>query len=130
MIDAGLDDSVPIEVKGVKVSPRDFAVAYLQSRSSREEPERCVALKTEVEGMMDGKSRIVTCDVVGKPDPVFGVKNSTALLTGVGASIVAQMIMTGAITKKGVVAPETCVPPERMLSELKKRNIETSIKVT
>ena len=130
MIDAGLDDSVPIEVKGVKISPRDFAVAYLQSRSSREEPERCVALKTEVEGMKDGKSQIVTCDVVGKPDPVFGVKNSTALLTGIGASIVAQMIMTGAITKKGVVAPETCVPPEGMLSELEKRNIETSIKVT
>jgi len=130
MIDAGLGDSVPIEVKGVKVSPRHFAVAYLQSRASREEPERCVALRTEVEGMKDGKSRIVTCNIVGKPDPVFGVKNSTALLTGVGASIVAQMIMTGAITKKGVVAPEACVSPEGMLSELKKRNIETSITVT
>lgn len=130
MIDAGLGDSVPIEVRGMKVSPRDFAVAYLQSRSSSEEPERCVALKTEVEGMKDEKSQIVTCDVVGKPDPVFGVKNSTALLTGVGASIVAQMIMTGAITKRGVVAPETCVSPEGMLSELEKRNIETSITVT
>ncbi len=130
MIDAGLDDSVPIEVKGNKVSPRDFAVAYLQSRSSSEEPERCVALKTEVEGMKGDRKRTVVCDVVGKPDAVFGVKNATALLTGVGASIVAQMIMTGAITKKGVVAPETCVPPEVMFSELEKRNIETSIAVT
>ncbi len=130
MIDAGLDDPVPIEVKGAKVSPRDFAVAYLQSRSSSEEPERCVALRTMVEGMKEGKSRIVTCDVVGKPDPVFGVKNATALLTGIGASIVAQMIMTGAITKKGVFAPEACVPPDGMLSELEKRNIETSITVT
>jgi saccharopine dehydrogenase-like NADP-dependent oxidoreductase len=130
MIEAGLGDTVPIEVKGTKVAPRDFAVAYLHSRSSNEEPERCVALKTEVEGIKDGRRGIVICDVVGKPDPVFGVKNATALLTGVGASIVAQMIMTGAITKRGVVAPESCVPPERMFSELEKRNIETSITVT
>ncbi len=130
IIEAGLDDSNSIEVKGMSVSPRDFAIGYLQSRSSNEEPERCVALKTEVEGVKDGRRTIVISDVVGRPDPIFGVKNGTALLTGVGASIVAQMIMTGAITKKGVVAPETCVPPEEMFSELEKRNIQTSITVT
>jgi saccharopine dehydrogenase (NAD+, L-lysine-forming) len=129
MIEAGLGDSSPIDVKGMNVSPRDFAIAYLQSHASSEEPERCVALKTEVEGTSDGKKRIVVCDIVGKPDPILEVKNATALLTGVGASIVAQMIMTGAITKKGVVPPEACVPPEQMFAELEKRNIETSITV-
>jgi len=130
MIEAGLDDSSPIEVKGTKVSPRDFAIAYLQSRSSDEEPERCVALKTEVEGMIKGERRIVVCDVVGKPDPLFGVKNATGLLTGFGASIVGQMIISGSITRRGVLAPEACVPPELMLAELEKRNIEASITVT
>jgi lysine 6-dehydrogenase len=130
MIEAGLDDASPIEVKGMKISPRDFVIAYLQSHSSSEEPERFVALKTEVEGIKDENRRIVVCDVIGSPDPGLGVKNATALLTGVGASIVVQMIISGARTKKGVVAPEVCVPPELMLAELRKRNIETSITVT
>lgn len=129
MIDAGLDDSSPIEVRGMKVSPRDFAIAYLQSHTIDKEPERWVALKTEVEGIKDERRLTVVCDVVGKPNPEFGVKNATALLTGVGASIVAQMLITGVIKKKGVLAPETCISPEEMLSELEKREIESSIRV-
>ncbi len=128
LLDAGLDDNLPIDVKGVKVSPREFAVAYLTSRASDEEPSRYVALRTEVTGFRKGRRAHQVMTIVGEPSERLGVKNATGLLTGVGASIVAQLILGGEVKKKGVVAPEASVPTGPFFGELEQRGIHVSKK--
>lgn len=123
LVDAGLADTIPINVRGQKVIPRDFAISYLTSRSSDEEPKRYVTLRTEVVGVKKGKKVVETRLILGEPSERFKVKNATGLLTGIGASIVAQFIMTGQITKRGALAPEACVPTTEFFAELGKRGI-------
>ncbi len=123
LLDAGLDDPAPIEVKGHKVSPREFAIALLASRSSGEEPTRHVAIMTQVTGIRAGRRLRDTQLAVAGPSEKLGVKNATGFLTGVGASIVAQFILEGKIGKRGVLAPETCVPPEPFMEELERRGV-------
>ncbi len=123
LLDAGLDDSAPIEVKGHKVSPREFAIAFLASRSSGEEPVRHVAIRTQVTGVRVGRRLRNTQLVVAGPSEKLGVKNATGFLTGVGASIVAQFVLNGKIGKRGVLAPETCVPPGPFKEELEMRGV-------
>ncbi len=123
LIDAGLDDTTPIEVRGHKVSPRDFAIAFLGSRASDEDPLRHVALRTEVTGMKDDRRLRHVQVLLAGPSERLGVRNATGFLTGIGASIVAQFILEGRIRKTGVVAPETAVPPSELISELEGRGV-------
>jgi len=43
--------------------------------------------------------------------------------TGFPTSIIAQMIVDGSIEKRGALPPEKCVPPEKFIKELGRRNI-------
>ena len=128
LVDAGLADTTPIEVKGAKISPREYAIAYLSARASDEEPVRYVALRTEVTGLKDGKRIRQVCEVVGEPSEKIGVRNATALLTGIGASITAQLMLKAQISRRGVVAPESCIPTSVFISELEKRKIRITKK--
>lgn len=123
LVEAGMANAVPIDVKGQKVSPHEFAIALLTARSSKSEPTRYVALKTEVTGTKKGKHICQIRELIGGPSDTFGVKNATALLTGIGASITAQLIMTGQIQETGVMAPETCIPVSDMFRQLAERGI-------
>jgi saccharopine dehydrogenase-like NADP-dependent oxidoreductase len=125
LIDAGMADTTPIEVKGHKISPRDFAISLLSTHASDEDPPRYVAIKTEVTGSRKGRKIKKTHELTTGPSEEMGVRNATALLTGVGASIVVQLILSGQITKTGVLAPETCVPAPTFMAELEKRTIES-----
>jgi saccharopine dehydrogenase-like NADP-dependent oxidoreductase len=128
LIDAGLADTSPIELKGIKISPREYAIAYLTSRVSNEEPVRCVALRTEVSGKKDGRDSTVIATLVGEPSEEFHVKNATGLLTGIGASIVAQLLADGTINRRGTFAPEACISPKPFIEELAKRSLKVEVK--
>jgi saccharopine dehydrogenase-like NADP-dependent oxidoreductase len=123
LLEAGLSDTVPINVKGRMIAPRDFAIGYLTSRSSDEEPKRYVALKTEVLGTQRGERVVELRHVIGEPSDSFQVKNATGLLTGISASIIVQFIINGQTWLRGAVAPEVCVPPVDFFDELKKRGV-------
>ncbi len=123
LLDAGFHETRPIDVGGHRVSPRDFAIAYLSSLASSEEPYRSVALMTTVSGRKDGRKVSQTRTVIGEPSGKFGVKNGTALLTGIAASIVAQLVVSGRIVERGALAPEICVPPGLFFEELRKRGV-------
>ena len=128
LIDAGLADTSPITLKGINISPREYAIAYLTSRVSNEEPVRSVAIKIEVDGKKDGRDSAVTATLVGEPSKEFQVKNATGLLTGIGASIVAQQLADGTISRRGAFAPEACVSPGPFVEELAKRSLKVEVK--
>jgi saccharopine dehydrogenase-like NADP-dependent oxidoreductase len=128
LVEAGMCDNAPIDVKGQKISPRDFAIAYLASRASDVEPLRYIGLRSEVTGVKSGRKICQIREVVGEPSEKLGVRNATGLLTGIGASIIAQFILAGKIVKNGVVAPEICVPTEPFMRELERRKIRVTMK--
>ncbi len=123
LLDAGMASTDPIEIRGGRVSPREFAISLLTSRTSDADPARYVALRTEVTGTRKGKKLRLICELIGEPSDRMRVKNATALLTGIGASVTAQLIMNGKIRDAGVLAPETCIPASELTSELSKRGI-------
>lgn len=128
LVEGGMCNNFPIDVRGQKISPRDFAIAYLTSRASKEEPLRYIGLRTAVTGLKNGRRVCQIREIVGEPSSELGVRNATGLLTGIGASIIAQLILAGQIVKKGVVAPEVCVPTDPFMRELERRKIRTTVK--
>lgn len=55
---------------------------------------------------------------------VYRIVDRMRRLTGIPASIGTIMLGKGEITKKGVIAPEACIDPERFIEELEKRNMK------
>jgi saccharopine dehydrogenase-like NADP-dependent oxidoreductase len=74
-------------------------------------------------GKRKGKRVRLTLDVIAKSKPKWNV-SAGAYDTGVPPSIIAQMIVKGKISKKGVFPAELCIDPLAFFKELKKRNIE------
>ena len=75
----------------------------------------CAGLRVDIYGEMDGKEQHL----------VFGAAEKMARLTGISASIGAQMVGHGEIKKNamGVVAPEAIIEPRKFLHELGQRGI-------
>jgi saccharopine dehydrogenase-like NADP-dependent oxidoreductase len=127
LLEAGMASAEPINVREHQISPRDFAIALLTARAANVDPARHVALRTEVTGTKNGRRTMQVREIVQGPSESVGIRNATALLTGIGASITAQLIVRKQIDQIGAVAPESCIPIEIYLKELEKRKIRMTI---
>jgi len=109
----GITNEKPIEVKGQKVSPLEFGVAYILSQRERlmkeagiTEPMGC--LKIVVKGKKKGESSTY----------VFSMSSRGAGMgegTGIPAALGAMLMGQGKITVKGVFPPEAGIKPADML---------------
>ncbi|HHU68676.1 MAG TPA: NmrA family NAD(P)-binding protein [Thermoanaerobacterales bacterium] len=104
----GFSGTEPIEVDGKEIVPRRLAMELWQQRPPQQDMGKYESgIKVVVRGTKDGNKIQHDIDMVG----------GTAPGTGIPASIGAQMIVRGDITKKGVWAPEGCVDPEKYIKE-------------
>ena len=130
LADYGLNNPEPVDVKGVKVAPRDLMVTLLRKYEppstdflappANKPPDWTKEIVTEVRGTKDGREityRLGTLTVKG------------ALPTGAAPAIVAIWLAEGRI-EPGVHPPELALNPEDFFSELKKLGIETQVTVT
>jgi len=130
LADYGLNSPEPVEVKGVKVAPRDLMISLLRKYEppstaflappANEPPDWTKEIVTEVRGTKDGREvtyRLGTLTVKG------------ALPTGAAPAIVAIWLAQGRI-EPGVHPPELALDPEDFFAELKKLGIETQVTVT
>ncbi|MFZ7946677.1 SDR family NAD(P)-dependent oxidoreductase [Neobacillus sp. 19] len=124
----GLLETEPVEIAGNSVVPRRQTVSLLQTvLSAKEEPQWGKdALLVEVKGMKDGNKASVKLELVTDYQEDWGV-SATQYATAIPASIVAQMLLKGEVTEKGVKPPEQCIDPEKFLSYLKQKNVELYI---
>ncbi len=118
----GLLDLDPLDVKGVKVSPRDVAVAAMAPHLQRPAGRDLVALRVLVEGTKNGKPVTYTFELVDRHDESRGI-SAMERTTGYSLSITGQLQAEGAIKSAGVHTPDECVPGDRYISELAKRGI-------
>ncbi len=116
--ECSLLDTKPIEVKGVKVSPREFLTTLLNPKLKLGEDERdMTVLRVEVSGRKGGKEAKHSFRMVDYRDIEIGIL-SMARTTGYTGSIVAQMVHEGKIKEKGIVFPEKLGADERIFKEI------------
>lgn len=102
--------------------PKKFLRAHILSRPGGEAALWAFYLNVEVVGTHQGRA-VRRVFRTSHPDMSKWGKGATAKMTGIPASIGAQMLARGKAKVKGVVAPEACFEPEEFFRELEKRGI-------
>lgn len=90
--------------------------------STQSEPDDAEVIRVDVTGTFEGQHKLIRHESVIKTDTKRRI-SCGALDTGVPPAIVADMILNGEMVRKGVLAPENCVPQSLFFERLAKRNI-------
>ena len=119
----GLLELEPIDVKGVRVAPRDVAVAAMGPRLTKPKGRDLVALRVAVTGVKDGKPKTVSYELVDRYDEERGI-SAMMRTTGYSLSITGQMQARREVGPAGVHTPDECMPGEKYIAELAKRGVK------
>jgi len=127
-VDAGLAGEEPMNIEGMKISPRQFLLSLLQSRNLMGPPKGVTPDDWEVTriiaiGKKKGDKVSYTMDSIFRSNKEWRA-TAGEVAVGVPASIAAQMLAKGEIDMKGAIPPEVCIEPKLFMSELAKRNIK------
>ncbi|HEX6573793.1 MAG TPA: saccharopine dehydrogenase C-terminal domain-containing protein [Gemmatimonadaceae bacterium] len=122
----GLLELEPIDVKGVRVAPRDLAVTVMGPRLTKPEGKDLVALRVTVRGQKDGADKTVKFELVDRYDESRGI-SAMMRTTGYSLSITGQMQARGEVQPPGVHTPDECMPAQRYIDELAKRGIDIKV---
>ncbi|MBM44168.1 MAG: saccharopine dehydrogenase [Phycisphaerae bacterium] len=118
MREAGFFDEEPIEVNGVEIRPRDLAASLLFPHWTYEEGEAdLTVMRVTGTGMLEGKPTRLTWDLHDRADPVSGC-SSMSRTTAFPCTIMARMIIEGAVDEPGVHVPEDFASREDVLDSL------------
>ena len=120
--DLGLLEQEPIDVKGVRVSPRDVAIASMGPRLTKPKSRDLVALRVTVKGQKNGKDKAINFELIDRYDEERGI-SAMMRTTGYSLSITGQMQARGEVKPAGVHTPDECIPAEKYISELAKRGV-------
>jgi len=118
----GLLETVPVDVKGHQVAPRDLVVAAMGPRLTKPTGRDLVALRVICRGTKDGKPASSGWELVDFYDQAKGI-SAMMRTTGYSLSITGQMQVERAISP-GVHTPDECMPAVRYVEELRKRGVE------
>src|SRR5260370_23466563 len=126
LVDLGFGSDEPINVRGVKVSPRETLAKLLEMAPVEDvEPQDCDVLRVVASGTAGGQQVEITNQAGGPPYRRWNV-GAGALDTGVPLAIAGRMLAKGAITPRGPLGPELCVPVEPFFRELAKYDIHVT----
>ncbi len=120
--DLGLLDTEPVEVKGVRVIPRELVVSVLGPKLTKPDGRDIVALRVLVEGTKAGKPQKIGWELVDRFDAKHGI-SAMERTTGYSLSITGQMQARGEIGKSGVYTPDECVPAASYIAQLAERGV-------
>jgi len=126
----GLASGEPIDVRGVKVRPRDVLFEVLK-RAPQTERKGSLGFKdivTEVRGQSNGRPVTGRVETTAWPHKTWGISGGTMLVASPPA-IVARFIARGAMQQTGVLPPEQAVDPAALFRELEARGARTTIAI-
>ncbi|MGB3714503.1 MAG: saccharopine dehydrogenase NADP-binding domain-containing protein [Candidatus Promineifilaceae bacterium] len=125
MLESGLYSEEKINVKGIETTAFEMMhEILLELPESKETPLWAYGLVVEVYGKKDGRGRKYTYWNRHPGMKEWGGKAAYYKNIAIPLSIGAQMIARGDITAKGIVPPETAIPPNLFFDELRKRGID------
>ena len=119
----GLLDLTPVDVKGVKVVPRDAFIASVMPKLFKPKGRDLVALRVVVSGKKDGAAAMKTFELVDRYDEAHDI-SAMMRTTGYSLSITGLMQARGQVTPPGVHTPDECIPAPTYIAELRKRGVE------
>lgn len=124
---AGFFDKVPINVKGVKISPFDFTTELLYKAWKLEPEEKeFTILRVVISGVENEIKKEIVYDIYDEYNESEKI-SSMARTTGYTATAVAEMILNNKFNLKGMYPPELIGKEkgcfEFMIKHLKERNI-------
>jgi len=127
----GLGSDTPLELRGQKVSPREFTLALLKREKLLGSPEGIDVIDREVcdievHGAKAGQPVVRHAIARFPPRPDWHL-TATEYAVGVAGAVGAELIVQGKVREHGVVPPERCVPAGPFRAALAKRGIETTI---
>ena len=118
LVDLGFGSDEAINVRGVKVSPREVLARLLEMAPTEDvEPQDCDVLRIVASGEAEGQRVEITNQIVVLPYRRWGI-SAGALDTGTPLAIAGHMLATGEITRRGAFGPEMCVPVAPFFHEL------------
>jgi saccharopine dehydrogenase-like NADP-dependent oxidoreductase len=130
MLESGLYSGEKITINGVETTAFDTMFdVLLQIPESKETPLWAYGLVVDVYGKKDGRDLKFTYWNRHPGQEEWGGKAAYYKNIAIPLSIGAQMIAKGDITIKGIVPPETAIPPDLFFSELRRRGIEVHERV-
>ncbi len=132
LAELGLARTDEIEVRGVRVRPRDLLLRLLEETPQRAKPEGIEAkgfkqIATVVEGTKDGQPATLTVSTTAWPHEGWGLSGGTLLVASPPA-IVAAWLADGTIAQPGVFPPERIVPAEAFFAELATRGPRSTVR--
>jgi lysine 6-dehydrogenase len=119
----GLLELEPVDVKGVKVVPRDLFTAAAGPRLTKAKGRDLVALRVTVDGKKAGKKAHRGWELLDYYDVQHGI-SAMMRTTGYSLSITGLMQARGQIGKSGVFTPDEAMPGEIYVAELAKRGVQ------
>jgi lysine 6-dehydrogenase len=129
----GLFSNEKLQVNGAQVSPRALMSKIFEGKFAGKGPDVSImrleaheSIKAPgVRGLLGGKlkGRVASFTMVDHYDPKTDM-SAMMRTTAFPASIVLQMMCSGAIAKRGAVLQERDVPAEAFLDEIKRRGIK------
>jgi len=121
--DLGFLDLKPVDVKGIKVAPRDVATTVMAERLTKPQGRDLVAMRVLVEGTRGGAPTRLGWELIDFYDAAHGI-SAMMRTTGYSLSITGQMQASGEITPPGVHTPDECIPAAKYITELAKRGVK------
>jgi saccharopine dehydrogenase (NAD+, L-lysine-forming) len=114
LVKLGIVGETPIEVKGQRITPRDFAIAYILHERDR------ILRETKFGEQRGCVKIVVTGTKQAKPHQfVFSMASRGQAMgegTGMPAAFGATLMQRGKIQAKGVLPPEACIKPLEFLA--------------
>lgn len=121
----GFFSNKKITINSSEISVKDFTVNILKSSMfdpSTDEIDDAACILTKTIGRKDGRDVTYTMYALSTSRKDWRASASSRL-TGVPASIAAQMMVREEISFNGVKPPEACIPTEEFLQRLKNKDI-------
>jgi lysine 6-dehydrogenase len=125
MLEIGLASRKPIELDGYPVEPRALFQKVLSRHLGHHDPDM-ILVRVTVVGETASQPKTITYEIVDRQEPRSDL---TAMMrcTAFPAAIMARMIVSGEITRRGVQPQELAVKPTAFFPELKKRGIRLQV---
>jgi lysine 6-dehydrogenase len=119
----GLLELDPVDIKGIKVVPREAFIATVGPRLKKPEGQDLVALRVVVRGKKKGKKKAVGWELLDYYDAKKGI-SAMERTTGFSLSITGLMQVRKQVAGAGVLTPDEAVPADRYIKELAKRGVD------
>jgi len=126
MLEIGLASRGEIKIGEISVEPRAVFMKILEKTLTYNDPDM-VLVRLTFEGTKEGTEGKLVYEIIDRQDTRTGL-TSMMRTTAFPVAIIAWMACSGKITHRGVIPQEIAVEPQFFITQLKKRNINITMR--